>query len=90
MPPRRQPRAYAYDEELAEQFESMSLRKGARKPFPMDPENPCHVISNTRVRRKYGLVGDPSIDVDHIVEGHYARSRGLNPEVQVGLQEQLL
>lgn len=85
--PSRRPRADWDEDELVEQFESMNVRRDSRKPFPKDPEDPCFLISNERVRQKYGLKGDPSIDIDHIVEAHRAGARGWNAEVQVQTEQ---
>jgi hypothetical protein len=57
-------------------------RSSARRAAPPE-EGPCACVSNQAVRRRLGVQGDPSVDIDHIFERHRAEVRGWNADIEV-------
>lgn len=68
-----------YEEELQKRPLSSARRTGP------PPCGPCAVVSNQAVRRRLGVEGDPSVDIDHIYEKHRAEVRGQNADIEVSI-----
>jgi hypothetical protein len=67
--------------EYAEELQKRPLSSGRRTAPP--PCGPCAVVSNQAVRRRLGVEGDPSVDIDHIYEKHRAEVRGQYADIEV-------
>lgn len=63
---------------------SVGYQRRSKSPPPA--AGPCARVSNQTVRRRLGLVGDPSIEVDHIYDKARALKRGLFPDIEVSAQ----